>query len=104
VDELPDLLVRWHRDWAITGAASPRIGRLVREDDTTRRTGDHRPDGLFFLRGSDVVPGRVAMPVPTEDFAPTMAALLHVDLPNVDGKPIPLARPCAAELTERRPS
>ena len=88
VDELPDLLVRWHRDWTITGAASPKIGKLVRPDDTTRRTGDHRPEGLFFMRGPDILPGRLATPVRTEDFAPTMAARLNVDLPDVDGAPI----------------
>ena len=92
VDELPDLLVRWHRDWTITGAASPKVGKLVREDDTTRRTGDHRPEGLFFMRGSDIAPGRLARPVLTEDFAPTMAALLNVELPTVDGKPIAVPR------------
>jgi predicted AlkP superfamily phosphohydrolase/phosphomutase len=84
--DLPDLLVRWHRDWPIAGAASPKIGKIVREDTTTRRTGDHRPEGLFFMVGPGIPPGTCADPVHTEDFAPTMAALLDTDLPDVDGR------------------
>jgi predicted AlkP superfamily phosphohydrolase/phosphomutase len=84
--DLPDLLVRWHRDWPITGAASSKIGKIVREDETTRRTGDHRPEGLFFILGPGIPPGACSEAVRTEDFAPTMAALLDVDLPDVDGE------------------
>ena len=89
---LPDLLVRWNRDTPITGAASPKVGRIVREDTTTRRTGDHRPEGLYFLRGPGIEPGVMREPVRAEDFAPTMAALLGMDLPDVDGRA--LLAPC----------
>lgn len=84
--DLPDLLVRWHRDGPIAGAASDRIGRIVRPDTSTRRTGDHRPEGLFFVRGPGIVPGAVRETVRAEDFAPTMAALLGVELADVDGR------------------
>jgi predicted AlkP superfamily phosphohydrolase/phosphomutase len=87
VADFPDLLVRWQRDWPITGAASPKVGKIVREDDTTRRTGDHRPEGLYFISGPGITPGKQSAPVRTEDFAPTMAALLNVELPDVDGRP-----------------
>jgi predicted AlkP superfamily phosphohydrolase/phosphomutase len=88
VADLPDLLVQWHRDWPITGAASPKMGKIVSEDLTTRRTGDHRSEGLFFMLGPGISPGPYSAPVRTEDFAPTMAALLDVDLPDVDGRPL----------------
>jgi predicted AlkP superfamily phosphohydrolase/phosphomutase len=87
-DELPDLLVRWHRDWTIAGATSKKIGCIVREDRTTKRSGDHRPEGLFFMRGPGIAAGKLPAPVRTEDFAPTMAALLDFEMPDVDGRPI----------------
>jgi predicted AlkP superfamily phosphohydrolase/phosphomutase len=87
-DNLPDLLVRWNRNTPIAGVASPKIGRIVREDTTTPRTGDHRPEGLYFLRGPGVEAGVMREPVRAEDFAPTMAALLGVDLPDVDGRAV----------------
>jgi predicted AlkP superfamily phosphohydrolase/phosphomutase len=85
-DHLPDLVVRWNRDAPITGAASAKIGRIVREDTSTARTGDHRPEGLCFLRGSGITPGRMREAARAEDFAPTMAELLGVSLPDVDGR------------------
>jgi predicted AlkP superfamily phosphohydrolase/phosphomutase len=84
-DHLPDLLVRWHRDRPIGGAASPRIGRLVREDNG-RRSGDHRPEGMFFARRAGLDARSLDAPVAIEDFAPTIAALLGAALADVDGK------------------
>jgi predicted AlkP superfamily phosphohydrolase/phosphomutase len=86
--ELPDLLVRWNREGPIAGARSARIGAIVREDRSTRRTGDHRSEGLFFVAGPGVAPGPTRAPVRAEDFAPTIAALLGVDLADVDGRPL----------------
>ena len=87
-DLLPDLFVRWNRDTPITGASSPKIGTLIEEDHRTRRTGDHRPGGLFFLRGPGIDSAVHLPPATDEDIAPTLAALLGTDLPNVDGRPI----------------
>jgi len=87
-DYLPDLVVRWNRDTPITGAASSKIGRIVREDTSTARTGDHRPEGLYFARGPGIEPGPVRHAVRVEDFAPTVAGLLRVPLPDVDGCPL----------------
>jgi len=84
-DDLPDLLVRWNRETPIGGVASPKIGRIVREDTSTPRTGDHRADGLYFLRGPGAEAGVMRDSARAEDFAPTMAALLGVDLADVDG-------------------
>jgi len=87
-DYLPDLVVRWNRDTPITGVASSKIGRIVREDTSTARTGDHRPEGLYFARGPGIEPGPVRHAVRVEDFAPTVAGLLRVPLPDVDGCPL----------------
>jgi predicted AlkP superfamily phosphohydrolase/phosphomutase len=87
-EHLPDLFVRWNRESPIRGAASPRIGLLLREDKG-RRSGDHRPDGLFLVRRPDARPGRLDPPVAVEDFAPTIAALLGCSLRDVDGAPVP---------------
>jgi predicted AlkP superfamily phosphohydrolase/phosphomutase len=83
-DLLPDLFIRWNRDAPITGVSSPEIGTLIEEDHHTRRTGDHRPGGLVFARGPNVRSGMLP-PAKDEDIAPTLAALLGVNLPNVDG-------------------
>jgi predicted AlkP superfamily phosphohydrolase/phosphomutase len=88
-DDLPDLIVRWNRDKPITGAASPKIGRIVREDTSTARTGDHLPEGLYFMRGPGVAPGPAREAARIEDFAPTVAKLLGVSLPDVDGHALP---------------
>ncbi len=89
---LPDLFVRWHRDTPITGASSNKIGTIVEEDTSTRRTGDHRAGGLFLMRGPNIEPGAQFLPAADEDFAPTIAGLLGIDLPDVDGRAL-LATP-----------
>jgi predicted AlkP superfamily phosphohydrolase/phosphomutase len=85
---LPDLFIRWNRDQPISGVSSPKIGTIIEEDHSTRRTGDHRPGGLFFLRGPHIPTGVQLPPAQDEDIAPTLAACLGVELPNVDGQPI----------------
>jgi predicted AlkP superfamily phosphohydrolase/phosphomutase len=52
------------------------------------RTGDHKPDGLLLAAGHGIRPGRLARSIPVMDLAPTMAALLGVQLRHVDGVPI----------------
>lgn len=86
VDLLPDLFVRWNRDEPITGASSARIGIVSGEDTSTRRTGDHRPGGAFFVRGPSAEAGVQLPSVHDEDFAPTLASLLGVSLADVDGR------------------
>ncbi len=85
---LPDLFIRWNRDTPIRGVTSPKVGTIIEPDESTRRTGDHRPGGLFFLKGPGIEPGLRDVPVMDEDFAPTMAALLGYELKEVDGKPL----------------
>jgi predicted AlkP superfamily phosphohydrolase/phosphomutase len=105
---LPDLLVAWSEEAPIGSATvgsgaratvrlgSDRVGELV---GTNRygRTGDHRSEGLFVAAGAGIGPGRLSRSVSVMDFAPTLAALLDVEVPSPDGQPI-------RELLAARPS
>ncbi|MBI1815264.1 MAG: alkaline phosphatase family protein [Deltaproteobacteria bacterium] len=86
-DRLPDLLVEWDRTAPIRSLHSARVG-TVQGTPISPRTGDHVAEGLFFARGPFIRPGLLAHSVSTMDFAPTIAALLGVTLPDVDGSPI----------------
>ena len=96
VPELPDLLLDWD-DAMATGNSnlasgvgatvrvrSQNLGMVECTNDYTR-TGDHRTDGFFIAAGPGVQPGRLERVVSVMDFAPTIAKLLGVDLPDVDG-------------------
>jgi predicted AlkP superfamily phosphohydrolase/phosphomutase len=87
-DHLPDLMVEWTNDAPIRIVGSKKIGRVEGEYRYCR-TGDHKPEGLFIVRGPDTKPGFIERAVTCIDFAPTIAALLGVDLRGVDGVPIP---------------
>lgn len=89
-DWLPDLLVDWDRSAPITAAASPTIG-VVRGRYHGIRTGDHRPGGRLLLAGPGVPTGELGRAVDAVDIAPTLCAWLGVELPGVDGAPIPEA-------------
>jgi len=96
---LPDLLVAWSEEASIGSATvgsgvgatvrlgSDQVGELV---GTNRycRTGDHRPEGLFVAAGPGIGPGRLSRTISVMDFAPTIAALLDVEVPSPDGQPI----------------
>ena len=87
LDGLPDFLIEWDTSAPIRAVQSPKIGKIEREFDGIR-TGDHKPEGLFVAKGPSIRPQRLAAPVSIMDVAPTVAALLGVPLPDVDGKPI----------------
>jgi predicted AlkP superfamily phosphohydrolase/phosphomutase len=82
--KLPDLLVEWNRRAPIRAVGSPRYGRIDQEY-TGLRTGDHVPGGLLVTRGPGVQPGRAPDAISMVDLAPTIAAAVDVDLPDVDG-------------------
>lgn len=88
-DDLPDLLVRWNRDRLIRAVTSPKTGEVAGEDTGTRRSGDHRPEGLLLVRGPGIPAGPLRETVLAEDIAPTLAAMLGVTLATADGRPIP---------------
>jgi predicted AlkP superfamily phosphohydrolase/phosphomutase len=87
LDQLPDLLVVWNRDRPITALISEKTG-LIRGIRMSQRTGDHTPTAAFFLAGPGIPAGEIAAALPVENLAPTIAALLNVTLPNIDGRPI----------------
>ena len=82
---LPDLLVDWNRSAPISSVYSAKTG-LVQDVYRKCRTGDHRPDGLFFLSAPWARAGRVDHDVSIMDFAPTIAELLDVQLSGADGR------------------
>lgn len=88
LNNLPDLIVEWNRQTPILFVSSPKIGKLENSYSGVR-TGDHKPDGLFFVTGPGVKPGKSEQPISVLDFAPTLAHLLQVSLPYAEGKVIP---------------
>jgi predicted AlkP superfamily phosphohydrolase/phosphomutase len=87
IEALPDLLVEWNTEEPIDAVRSPRFGTL-RKPYVGPRTGHHRREGFLLCRGPAVVPGELAEPVEIVDVAPTIAALLGVELNDVDGHAI----------------
>jgi predicted AlkP superfamily phosphohydrolase/phosphomutase len=83
---LPDLLVDWNRSRPIRAVRSAKLGE-IRQEPHPLRSGDHRPGGLFALRSPGLATGPRSERVPVEDLAPTLAALLGVELPGIDGTP-----------------
>lgn len=83
---MPDFFVMWNREAPIDRVGSPRIGEveLVHRGN---RTGDHTPDSVFFAAGPHIARGQLAS-VSLLDFAPTIAALHGVALPDSDGRVI----------------
>lgn len=87
LEALPDLLVEWNRTAPILHIDSPKTGRID-APTVSPRTGDHVASGLFFAFGPSVTPQPLNQPVSILDFAPTVGALLGIELPDVEGKPI----------------
>ncbi|HEX4979550.1 MAG TPA: alkaline phosphatase family protein [Acidimicrobiales bacterium] len=95
IDHLPDLLVDWcWDDAAIESICSPGVGTVRRprrgpsSPVNDFRTGDHRPSGAVAIAAPWLSPGRLPDPLAVTDLAPTICALLGVDLPGVDGRPV----------------
>jgi predicted AlkP superfamily phosphohydrolase/phosphomutase len=87
LSELPDFFVLWSRKAPIERIASRKIG-TIEFANRGNRTGDHQPESVFFAAGPHVMPGCTG-PVSILDFAPTLAALHGVTLPDADGQLIP---------------
>jgi len=84
---LPDLLVEWNRDSPISRISSPKTG-VIEGIYTGCRTGDHRDQGLFIVVGPGIKAARQVEQVSVMNFGPTIAELLGVALPGVDGQSI----------------
>lgn len=88
VDSLPDILVRWNRSAPIRRVHSDKIGHIAQEA-VDNRTGDHTPDGVFFLGGAALRLNGELPAVEPQDFAPSIAAYFGVRCGASDGKLIP---------------
>jgi hypothetical protein len=86
-DELPDLIVHWNRRTPIRRVRSPHYGSIAR-DFPGVRTGDHRPEGLLVARGPGILANPGGAPVRSVDVPATIAHMLGVSLPELDGRPI----------------
>jgi predicted AlkP superfamily phosphohydrolase/phosphomutase len=90
---LPDLIVRFRQQGAISSVRSPRIGTVSEpaRDRRFARSGEHTPHVRLWRVGpgvgnSEIVPGGRAI-----DVAPTVLYLLSVPLaPELEGRPLPL--------------
>jgi len=88
VADFADLFVIWNKTGPVNRVGSPKTG-TINGSFTGTRTGDHTPHGLFAASMAGLVPGHREEAVSILDFAPTVAALLDVDLPDVEGAPVP---------------
>ena len=87
LDFLPDVLVEWNQKSPVHSIGSPKTGRLDGLDPYTR-TGDHRKGGIFIALGPNIRSGKLERPVDVMDFGPTIARILGVELPEIDGATI----------------
>ena len=87
MQDLPDLLVEWNRSAPVSEVYSPKTGRISGKYKKCR-TGDHKPEGLFFIKSPSLAPGEISQPVSVMDLAPTLASLSGVELGGVDGRSI----------------
>lgn len=99
LDLLPDLLVEWS-DATATGstgiangagsrirATSPLIG-VVEGANEFGRTGEHRSEGWLVAAGPGIAPGTLDEVPALFDLAPTLAAMLGVQLEKTTGRVI----------------
>lgn len=84
---LPDLLVEWDEEDPIPAVFSRKFGKIS-TNFWHPRTGHHRPGGMFLAFGPSLQPGVLDRTVSLMDFATTIAQLLNVSLPDVDGRAI----------------
>ena len=87
LDDLPDIVVQYHRDALIRRVRSDKIGEVETKSSMTR-TGEHAPRGLFFASGPEIRPNPLNQAIAGMDLAPTMAATLGFKLPDADGTPV----------------
>ncbi len=99
LDSLPDLLVIWRRDGPIERVGSPKIGEL-RRAYPGKRSGDHTTRGVVLARGLGIAAGELPEGADLTAIAPTIAALLGVDLTAADSAPVAAMSVGAARQTD----
>jgi predicted AlkP superfamily phosphohydrolase/phosphomutase len=87
LNDLPDLLVAWHRPNPIRKIGSPKIGEIEAKYPGSR-TGDHTPNGLFFAQGPAIKEARQINEHTVMDISRTVEALLNVTPQDTDGQVI----------------
>jgi predicted AlkP superfamily phosphohydrolase/phosphomutase len=87
-DDLPDLLVLWHRPKPIQKIGSPKIGE-IRAQYPGSRTGDHTKRMLMIACGPEIKTTGQIYNTSIMDVSPTIAALLGTSPQGMDGKVIP---------------
>lgn len=98
VDRLPDVMIEWNHEGPISAVTSPAVG-VIAQTRPPDWSGTHRAGGLLLTR----VPGgesqRLGRSLSVLDVAPTLAALVGVELADVDGRsvlPVPVLAPAFA--------
>jgi predicted AlkP superfamily phosphohydrolase/phosphomutase len=87
LNALPDLLIEWnrHRQTSIRSVVSPRIGTIT-QPPVGRRTGDHYPGGILFVKGREIRPAcAVDERLKIESIPVAICRALGVQLDGVDG-------------------
>ena len=102
-DPLGDLVVEWNRNAPIDTVWSPATG-VVTAPYKQWRTGDHDRSGLLLATGRGITPGRRSGAISVMDVAPTLAASLGVETPDIDGLARADLLPTDARTAEVRPS
>ncbi|MAA74050.1 MAG: hypothetical protein CMN28_05035 [Salinisphaeraceae bacterium] len=88
LEDMPDLLLEWNRSAPIRIVESPKTGRLQNSYEGNR-LGDHTVHGLLVMAGQSMGSGSLAEKASVMDLAPTLCAMLGVDMPgDLDGKVI----------------
>jgi predicted AlkP superfamily phosphohydrolase/phosphomutase len=101
-DNLPDLIVLWNTRSPVRTVWSPKTG-VVHQPFAGWRTGDHRADGLFMASAPWLAADTELAPVEMVDLAPTLAAMLGVQLDDVDGRPVDELLPSAVTAARAIP-
>ena len=77
--------MEWNRRESPHSITSEKIG-LLPNSYSGVRNGDHKPEGVVFVSGPGVPSGPMRQPISALDFAPTLARLLDVPLPEAEGE------------------
>lgn len=76
-EHLPDLFIEWRHGTQVRVVGSDKLPRTEGRYEYVR-SGEHRPRGLFVVRGPGIRAGRLQDAVACMDWAPTICTLLGV--------------------------
>jgi predicted AlkP superfamily phosphohydrolase/phosphomutase len=84
LDNMPDLLLVMAEGYELVESFD--VEHLFLRP-TLRRTGTHRPEGIFFAKGPDIIAGREISPASLVDVPPTLLYLMELPVPSdMDGR------------------